>query len=138
MLFCHRHFMETDIKKSPLRWKLLQNLQGKPLHQKKLLQNLQGKPSHQKKRKLPVNRQITVKSTPKRIQKTSLSVILPLTGPLPNYEEPEVKDIGTQSSKHSYWTMTIHFIILIVVKAHWFWNWESRNIQHRSKNWKRK
>ena len=60
------------------------------------LKNLQGKTTTPKQeRKLPVRQQITVKSTPKRTQKTSLSITLPLALPLLNYEEPMTKDVGT-------------------------------------------
>ena len=43
-------------------------------------------------RKLSVRQQITVKSTPKKTQKTSLSITLL------NYEEPMTKDVGTQTN----------------------------------------
>ena len=45
-----------------------------------------------------MRQQITVKSTPKRTQKTSLSITLPLALPLLNYEEPIIKDVGTQTN----------------------------------------
>ena len=45
-----------------------------------------------------MRQQITVKSTPKRTQKTSLSITLPLALPLLNYEEPITKDVGTQTN----------------------------------------
>ena len=48
-------------------------------------------------RKLPVRQQITVKSTPKRTQKTSLSITLLLALHLLNYEEPMTKDVGIQT-----------------------------------------
>ena len=45
-----------------------------------------------------MRQQNTVKSTPKRTQKTSLSITLPLALPLLNYEEPITKDVGTQTN----------------------------------------
>ena len=45
-----------------------------------------------------MRQQITVKSTPKRTQKASLSITLPLALPLLNYEEPITKDVGTQTN----------------------------------------
>ena len=61
------------------------------------LQNLPGKTTTPKQeRKLLVKRQITVKSPPKRTEKTSLSITLPLVLPLLNYEEPMTKNVGTQ------------------------------------------
>ena len=72
-----------------MRWKLLpgsfpsQNLPGKTITSKQ-------------ERKLPARQQITVKSTPKRTQKNSLSTTSPLALPLLNYEEPVTKDVGTQ------------------------------------------
>ena len=61
--------------------------------------NLPGKTTIQKQeRKLPVRQQITVKSTHKRTQKTSLSITSPLALPLLTYEEPMIKDVGTQTN----------------------------------------
>ena len=88
---CDHHFTEKYIKKSFSRWKLLpcsfssQNLPGKTITPKQ-------------ERNLSVRQQITVKSTPKRTQKTSLSITLPLALPLLNYEEPIIKDVGTQTN----------------------------------------
>ena len=60
------------------------------------LQNLPGKTTTPKQeRKLLVKRQITVKSPPKRTEKTSLSITLPLVLPLLNYEEPKNHKTGT-------------------------------------------
>ena len=62
-------------------------------------QNVSGKSTTPKQeQKLPVRQQITVKSTPKRTQKTSLSITSPLALPLLNYEEPMTKDVGTQTN----------------------------------------
>ena len=62
-------------------------------------QNVSGKSTTPKQeKKLPVRQQITVKSTPKRTQKTSLSITSPLALPLLNYEEPMTKDVGTQTN----------------------------------------
>ena len=59
----------------------------------------QVKPLHQnKKMKLPVRKQITVISIPKRTQKTSLSITSPPALLLVNYEEPMTKDVGTQTN----------------------------------------
>ena len=89
---CHHHFTEKDIKKSFLRGKLPPGSFSS--------QNLPGKTTTPKQeRKLPVRQQITVKSTPKRTQKTSLSITSPLALPLLNYEEPMTKDVGTQTNK---------------------------------------
>ena len=91
IVLCHHYFTEKDIKKSFLRWKLLpasfpsQNLPGKTTTPKQ-------------ERKLLVRQQITVKSTSKRTQKTSLSITSPLALPLLNYEEPMTKDVGTQTN----------------------------------------
>ena len=64
-VLCHHHFTEKDIKKSFLRWKLLPGSFPS--------QNVSGKSTTPKQeQKLPVRQQITVKSTPKRTQKTSL------------------------------------------------------------------
>ena len=88
---CDHHFTEKYIKKSFTRWKLLpcsfssQNLPGKTITPKQ-------------ERNISVRQQITVKSTPKRTQKTSLSITLPLALPLLNYEEPITKDVGTQTN----------------------------------------
>ena len=66
--------MKKDIKKSFLRWKLLPGSFPS--------QNLPGKTTAPtKEQNLPVRQQITVKSTPKRTQKTSLSITLPLALP---------------------------------------------------------
>ena len=71
-VLCHHHFMETDIKKPFLRWKLLPG--------SAFSQNLPGKTTAPKQeRKLLVKRQITVKSTHKRTEKTSLSITLTFT-----------------------------------------------------------
>ena len=79
------------ILKSHLRWKLLPG--------SSLLENLLGKTTTPKKeRKLPIRQQITVKSTPQRTQKTSLSITSPVALPLLNYEEPITKEVGTQTS----------------------------------------
>ena len=62
-------------------------------------QNLPGKNTTQKQeRKLPVKQQITVKSRPKRTQRTSLSITSPLALPLLSYEKPVTKDDRTQTS----------------------------------------
>ena len=62
-------------------------------------QNLPGKTiTPKQERNISVRQQITVKSTPKRTQKTSLSITLPLALPLLNYEEPITKDVGTQTN----------------------------------------
>ena len=62
------------IKKSFLRWNLLPG--------SFLSQNLSGKTTTPKQeRKLPVRQEITVKSTPKKTQKTSLSITSPLALP---------------------------------------------------------
>ena len=64
---CHHHFTEKDIKKSFLRWNLLPGSFSS--------QNVSDKTTTPKqKRKLPVRQEITVKSTPKRTQKTSRSI----------------------------------------------------------------
>ena len=90
-VLCHHHFTEKDIKESFLRWKLLPGSFPS--------QNVPGKTTTPKQeRKLPVRQQITVKSTPKRNEKTSLSITLPLALPLLNYEEPMTKDVGTQTN----------------------------------------
>ena len=82
--------METDIKTSFLRWKLLPSVVPS--------QNLPGKTTApRQERNLPLKRQTTVKSTPKKTQKTSLSMISPLALPLLNYEEHMTKDVGTQT-----------------------------------------
>ena len=61
-------------------------------------QNLPDKTTTPKQeRKLPVKRQIIVKSTPKRTQKTSLSITSSLVSPFLNYEEPMTKNVGTQT-----------------------------------------
>ena len=61
-------------------------------------QNLPDKTTTPKQeRKLPVKRQIIVKSTPKRTQKTSLSITSSLISPFLNYEEPMTKNVGTQT-----------------------------------------
>ena len=69
-----------------MRWKLLQGSVPS--------QNLPGKTTTTK---LRAKRQITVKLTPKRTQKTSLSITSPLALTLLNYEEPMSKDIETQT-----------------------------------------
>ena len=90
-VLCHHHFTEKDIKKSFLIWKFLPGSFPS--------QNLPDKTTTPKQeRKLPVRQQITVKSTPKRTQKTSLSITSPLALPLLNYEEPMTKDVGTQTN----------------------------------------
>ena len=77
--------------KSYLRWKLLPG--------SSLLENLLGKTTTPKQeRKLPIRQQITVKSTPQRTQKTSLSITSPVALPLLNYEEPITKEVGTQTN----------------------------------------
>ena len=82
--------METNIEKSFLRWKLLPGSVPS--------QNLSGKTATPKQeRKLPVKPQIFVKSTPKRTEKTSLSITSSLALPLLNYEEPMTKDVETQT-----------------------------------------
>ena len=48
--------------------------------------------------KIPVRKQITVISIPKRTQKTSLSITSPPALLLVNYEEPMTKDVGTQTN----------------------------------------
>ena len=63
-----------------------------------LLENLLGKTTTPKQRKLPVRQQITVKSTPQRTQKTSLSITSPVALPLLNFEEPITKEVGTQTN----------------------------------------
>ena len=73
-------------------------------------------------RKLSVRQEIRVKITPKRTRKTSLSITLklfPLALPLLNYEEPMTKDVAHKPITLflNCWTMTIHFIILIIVKT---------------------
>ena len=79
------------ILKSHLRWKLLPG--------SSLLENLLGKTTTPKKeRKLPIRQQITVKSTPQRTQKTSLSITSPVALPLLNFEEPITKEVGTQTN----------------------------------------
>ena len=61
-------------------------------------QNLPGKTTTPKQqRRLTVKRQITVKSTPKRTQKTSLPINSPLALLFFNYEEPMTKVVGTQT-----------------------------------------
>ena len=61
-------------------------------------QNLPDKTTTPKQeRKLPAKRQIIVKSTPKRTQKTSLSITSSLVSPFLNYEEPMTKNVGTQT-----------------------------------------
>ena len=63
--------MEKDIKKSLLRWKLLAGSAPS--------QNLPRKTTKPKQeRKPPVRRQVTVKLTTKRTQKTSLSITSPV------------------------------------------------------------
>ena len=62
-VLCHLHFMEKDIKKSFLRWKLLRGSFTK-------LTRLNHYTKTRKETTL--RQQITVKSTPKRTQKTSL------------------------------------------------------------------
>ena len=82
---------KKEIKKLFLRWKLLPGSFAS--------QDLPSKSTTSKQeRKLPVRQQITVKSTPKWTQKTSLSITLPLAFPLLNYEEPVTKDVGTQTN----------------------------------------
>ena len=62
-------------------------------------QKLPGKTTTPKQERKPrVKRQITILSTPKITQKTSLSITSPLALPLLNYEEPMTKDVGTQTS----------------------------------------
>ena len=80
--------MEKHIKKALLRWKLLPGCS---------LTELTRKNQYTKTRKLPLKKQITVKSTARRTQTNSLSITLPLALPLINYEEPVTKDVGTQN-----------------------------------------
>ena len=62
-VLCHHHFTEKVI----LRWKLLTGCFP--------AQNIPGKSTTPKQEpKLPVSQEITVKSTPKRNEKTSLSI----------------------------------------------------------------
>ena len=62
-------------------------------------QNLPGKTATPKQeRKLSVKQQNTVKSTPRKTQRTSLPITLPLAFPLLNYEEPITEDVGTQTN----------------------------------------
>lgn len=83
-------FYEKDIKKSILWWKLRTGSVPS--------QNLPGKTTTPKQeKKLPVKRQITVKSTPKRTQKNSLWINSPLDLPFFNYEGPMTKVAGTQT-----------------------------------------
>ena len=82
--------MEKDIKKLFLRWKLPPGFVPS--------QNLPDKTTRPKQeKKLPVKRQIIVKSKPKRTQKISLSITYSLVLPLLNCEEPLAKDVGTQT-----------------------------------------
>ena len=100
MLFYVITFLWKQIlKKSSLRWKLLPgSVHSQPSKTTKLKQ----------KRKLPPKWQITVKSTPRRAHKTSLSITTPLVLPffttplvLLNYEEPMTKNVGIQTD-HDY------------------------------------
>ena len=62
------------------------------------LQNLPGKTTTpNQERKLPIKQQITIKSIPERTQKTSVSITPPLALPLPDYDEPMLKDVGIQN-----------------------------------------
>ena len=86
ILFCHHHFMEKDIETSFSRGKLLPSSVPS--------EKLPGKTTTPKKeKKLLVIQQITVKSTLKRTQKTSLSITSPSALPLLNYEELMTKDV---------------------------------------------
>ena len=86
------------MKKSSLRGKLLPGSVPS--------QNLPGKTNTPKQGiKLPVKWKSTVKSAPKRTQKTSVSITLPLALPLSNGEEPVAKDVGSQIDNK---TMSIH------------------------------
>ena len=86
----HHDFTKKYNKKSFLRWKLLPgSVSSQKLPHKATTPN--------QERKLPVRQQITVKSTPKRTQKTSLSITLLLALHLLNYEEPMTKDVGIQT-----------------------------------------
>ena len=71
IVLCHHHFMETNIKKSFLRWNFLipgfapsQNLPNKTITAKQ-------------ERKLSVKRKIIVKSRHKETQKASLNINKP-------------------------------------------------------------
>ena len=67
-VLCHHHFTEKDIKKSFLKWKLLPDYFPS--------QNLPGKTTTPKQeRKLPVRRQITVKSTPKKLRRSHCQLL---------------------------------------------------------------
>ena len=85
-VLCHHHFMETVIKKSFLRLKLLPGSFSS--------QTLPGKITTPKQKEL-----IAVKSTPKRTQKTSLFNYFAFifTLPLLNNEEPLAEDVVTQT-----------------------------------------
>lgn len=62
-VLCYNHFMEKDIEKLSLRWMLLPGFVS--------LLNVPGKTTTPKQeRKLPIKRQITVKPTSERTQKT--------------------------------------------------------------------
>ena len=82
--------MEKDIETSFSRGKLLPSSVPS--------EKLPGKTTTPKKeKKLLVIQQITVKSTLKRTQKTSLSITSPSALPLLNYEELMTKDVWTQT-----------------------------------------
>ena len=100
--------MEADIKKSFLRWKPLPGSVPSEITTPK------------ETRKLPVKLQVTIKSTPKKTQKTSPLITSPVALFLINYGEPMTKDVGTQTGNTllNYWTIIIHFIILIAVKTY--------------------
>ena len=98
--------MKADIEKSILRWKLLPGSVPS--------QNLSAKTTTPKqKRKLPVKPQISVKSTTKRTQKTSLSITSALASPLFKYEEPITKDAETQAD--NYWSMMVYWFITVKI-----------------------
>ena len=82
--------MEKDIETSFSRGKLLPSSVPS--------EKLPGKTTTPKKeKKLLVIQQITVKSTLKRTQKTSLSITSPSALPVLNYEELMTKDVWTQT-----------------------------------------
>ena len=111
-VLCYHHFMETDIKKSFLRWNFLPGFVPS--------QNLPNKTFVTKQeRKRPVKWQSTVKLIPKRTQKASLPIISPLALPLHNYKKSMTKMFEQKPTTPlwNYWTMTIHFITLIIVKT---------------------
>ena len=90
ILFSVTTILWKHIKKSFLRQKLLPGSVPQ--------QNLPGKNTTPKQSKVPVKRQIAVKSTPRRTQKTSLSITLPIALPLHNYEEVMIRDIETYTN----------------------------------------